>query len=776
MPNRLARESSPYLRQHANNPVDWYPWGDEAFEKARREDRPVFLSIGYSSCHWCHVMERESFENEEIARFLNAHWVAVKVDREERPDVDDVYMTAVQLTSGHGGWPLSAFLLPDKKPFFAGTYFPPDDRHGRPGFLTVLRRLEAAWRERREDLENGAAEIAGEVAAASDIAGRSAPERLSRESLGLPGAALSRLFDPAHGGFGGAPKFPPHLSLAWLLRRAAGGDAGALPMAEATLEAMALGGIRDHLGGGFHRYSTDAEWLVPHFEKMLTDNAQLLGVYARAYALTGRDLYRRVAKETGEYLLREMTGPEGGFFAATDADSEGEEGKYFVWDPSEIRQVLGEDDGKYFCEWYGLRPEGNFRDEATGRFTGRSILFLSKQIPSGAEERLRPLRAALFAARSRRVPPALDDKRVAGWNALAVSGLAIAGRILNEVRFLDAARAGARFLLEECRDSTGRLQRTWKDGAAKIPAFLEDEAFFAHALLDLAEADDEGGPGVWRNEAVAAAASMRARFGRKVGPGFTFSGDGNETLLVNGRDLFDKATPSASGAAAWALARLALETGDRDLAREARAAAEEVSWLMARSPHGTESWFFALAALLEFDDRFGLLPLADIGGVQRPPVGPGDSGFSLKVNRAEAKAAPERVEMSSPAGELSVSFPSKHRAQRGSTSRIALRLKIKDGWHLQGPDGLSIEVSGGSPPEFTFEEISLPAPSRIEDTSGEALSGWHGTFEANLSFFLSPSATRGTRDVNVKVRYRACGEGACRPEAALSLSVPVEIV
>ena len=380
MPNRLALESSPYLRQHAHNPVDWYPWGDEAFETARRENRPVFLSIGYSSCHWCHVMEKESFESEEIARFLNAHFVSIKVDREERPDVDDVYMTAVQLTSGRGGWPLSAFLLPDRKPFFAGTYFPPDDRHGRPGFLTLLKRLEAAWREKRADIESGAARIAAEVAAASGLTARDASEPLTPASLGLLGGALSRLFDPDNGGFGDAPKFPPHLALAWLLRRGAAGDGAALTMAEATLEAMALGGIRDHLGGGFHRYSTDANWLLPHFEKMLTDNAQLLGVYARAYALTGNDLFARVARETGEYLLREMTGPEGGFYASTDADSEGEEGKYFAWDPSEIRDVLGEDEGEYFCEWYGVRPEGNFRDEATGRFTGRSILFLSKKI------------------------------------------------------------------------------------------------------------------------------------------------------------------------------------------------------------------------------------------------------------------------------------------------------------------------------------------------------------------------------------------------------------
>ncbi|MGZ5428164.1 MAG: thioredoxin domain-containing protein, partial [Thermoanaerobaculia bacterium] len=711
---------------------------------------------------WCHVMEHESFESEEIARFLNERWVSIKVDREERPDVDDVYMTAVQLTSGRGGWPLSAFLLPDKRPFFAGTYFPPDDRHGRSGFLTVLKRLEAAWRERRADLESGAAELAEEVAAASGLAARGAPEPLSPSRLGLLGAALTRLFDTAHGGFGDAPKFPPHLALAWLLRRGAGGDAAALGMAQATLDAMAFGGIHDHLGGGFHRYSTDAEWLLPHFEKMLTDNAQLLGLYARAYAFRGDETYARVARSTGEYLLREMRGDEGGFYAGTDADSEGEEGKFFVWDPGEIREVLGESEGSFFCEWYGVREGGNFSEEASGRRTGASILHLSKKISSDAESRLSPLRKKLLAARSRRVPPSLDDKRVAGWNALAVSGFAVAASALSEPRYLEAARAGARFLLEKCRDAEGRLQRTWKDGVAKIPSFLEDEAFLAHALLDLEEEDGEGGADVWRGEAASAIASMRARFGRKDGPGFTFSGDGNEKLLVNGRDLFDKATPSASGAAAWALARLALKTGDRALAREAREAVEEVWWLMTRSPHGTESWFFALETLFQFEDRYGSYPSAHAAEVQRPNVGQGTGDFSSKVSGAGAWEAPVRVER----------MAVETRVPRGEKGVIRLRISVAPGWHLQGPDGLRVDAWAGS--DFDFEEVPLPPPARLPESTREA--GWFGTLEASLSFSVSRKASKGMKEVNVRVIYRPCGEGACRPEEVLSLTVPVEVV
>ncbi|MBK9064380.1 MAG: DUF255 domain-containing protein [Acidobacteria bacterium] len=750
MPNRLAGESSPYLLQHAHNPVDWYPWGEDAFAKARAERKPVFLSIGYSSCHWCHVMERESFENAAVADLLNEHFVSIKVDREERPDVDDVYMTAVQLTTGRGGWPLSAFLLPDGKPFFAGTYFPPEDRHGRAGFKTLLLRVAQAWGNDRAALEDSARQISEEVARAADPAGRVGTAALSRDALLLPGAALARAFDPRHGGFGGAPKFPPHLALEWLLARGAGGDAAALAHAIGTLDGMALGGIRDHLGGGFHRYSTDAEWLLPHFEKMLTDNAQLLGVYAVAYSATDDPLYAEVARETGDYLLREMRGTEGGFYAATDADSEGEEGRFFCWDPREIREILGKERGEDFCEWYGVREGGNFAEEATGHRTGANVLHLSKKIPSSSESRLAASRAALLAARAKRTPPSLDDKRVAGWNALAVSGFAVAARALAEPRYLEAARVGARFLLNVSRLPDGVLARTWKAGEAKIPAFLEDEAFLALALLDLADAEGPGAAGIWHEEAKAAVASLRARFRRRDGPGFTFSGTGNETLLSNGRDLFDKAVPSASGAAARALARLALVTGDRALAREARDAVDEVGGLMARSPHGMESWFFALELLFEFEDRFG----------------EGKREISSSVKRGGDEAADSAVRVEAVAVEP--------RVPRGEKGALRLRIAIAPGWHLQGPDGLRVEAWGGS--EFTFEEVPLPAPLTLTSSARDDETGWYGTFEANLSFSVSRNAAKGKRDVSVRVTTRACGEGACRPDEVLSLSVPVEIV
>ncbi len=781
-PNRLAKESSPYLRQHALNPVDWYPWGEEAFAKAKREDKPIFLSIGYSSCHWCHVMERESFENEEIASVLNERFVAIKVDREERPDVDDVYMTSVQLTTGRGGWPLSAFLLPDGRPFFGGTYFAPDDRHGRPGFRTLLTRLSETFHERRADVEELAGRLTADIDASQRLTSGRGKAPLGPETADALSDALASSFDETHGGFGGAPKFPPHLAIAWWLGRGAASDAAALGRASKTLEAMALGGIHDHLGGGFHRYSTDERWLLPHFEKMLTDNAQLLGLYAEAWAATGGDLFQRTARDIGDYLLREMRGPEGGFFAATDADSEGEEGKYFVWDPVQIRECLGESDGSFFCEWYSVRPEGNYLDEATGRSTGLSVLHLSRKISSspGAEERLAPLRHRLLDARAKRIPPSLDDKRVAGWVALAVSGFARAGRLLGEPRYLEAARSAARFLQAEMRDGTGRLQRTWKDGEAKIPAFLEDEALLAHALLDLAEAEDGSRADGFLADAKACVGAF-ARFRREDGPGLAFTGEGHETLLTRGRDLFDKAIPSASGSAAFAQARLARKTGDAALAREAAEAVSDVSWLLARSPHGTESWHLALVELLEFDSENpeagvgALLSLrgeGSAGGVIRRTAKQDAGHFSSKVKRAELGRGGLRSGFGE--GVLSCLGPSKHRAKRGAASADPADVPgVAHGWHLQGADGIRIEAWGGS--DFTFEE-TRPRPNSTVTGEEPAFPAFSGYFRSRSLLFRLPAAASGQRTISVVVTYRACGEGACRPEAALTLSIPVEVV
>jgi hypothetical protein len=755
--NRLEKETSPYLRQHAHNPVDWYPWGPEAFEKARREDRPLFLSIGYSACHWCHVMERESFENEEIAALLNAEWVAVKVDREERPDVDDVYMSAVQTMVGRGGWPLSAFLFPDGRPFFGGTYFPPDDRRGRAGFRTILEKLGEAWRERREELSKGADEIVAAVEHANRIAERAGREPLGPATGDVLTATLKRTFDARHGGFGGAPKFPPHLALEWLLLKGAEGDSVARSIALKTLDAMALGGIHDHLAGGFHRYSTDERWLLPHFEKMLTDNAQLLALYARAFVLTGRDLYWRTARGIGDWLLAEMRGEEGGFYAATDADSEGEEGKYFVWSEDEVRETAG-DDAALFASAYQVRPGGNFHDESTGRAKGLNVLHLDAEPASEEERRLAPVRARLLERRRLRVPPGTDDKRVAGWNALAVSGLAVASSILGEPRYLEAARACTGFLLAWMRDAEGRLLRTWKDGDAKVLAFLEDEAYFALALLDLAEAEpEEAEARRWAAEARRVVQGLRRRFARPGVPGFAFTGEGHERLVARTRDLFDKAIPSAPGAAARALARLARREKDPGLAAEALAAIEEVSGLMARTPHGTESWHLAWEEL-----RGGGLVAGE----------PGDRA-AAKIH--EDRGEPPSGDGATDSGPVRVSAAlSTDRVSPGELLELRIAVELAEGWSLTGERALGVEAWGG--PDLRCTAIELPPKGTVRHEDGSTEPGYEGRVDVTLVFDVRPGAAEGEHPVAVSLRYRACGDGTCLPERALALTVPVLVL
>ena len=759
-PNRLAKESSPYLRQHAHNPVDWYPWGAEAFERARREDKPLFLSIGYSACHWCHVMERESFENDAVAAVLNAHYVSVKVDREERPDVDDVYMSAVQTMVGRGGWPLSAFLFPDGRPFFGGTYFPPDDRQGRAGFRTILEKLAEAWRERRDELAKGADEIVAEVENANRITERTGREALSAATGNVLTATLKRTFDARHGGFGGAPKFPPHLALEWLLLKGAEGDSIARSMALKTLDAMALGGIHDHLAGGFHRYSTDERWLLPHFEKMLTDNAQLLSLYARAFVLTGRDLYWRTARGIGDWLLSQMRGEEGGFFAATDADSEGEEGKYFVWPEAEVREVAGSE-AALFASAYRVRAEGNFHDESTRQATGLNVLHLGDEPSAEEEARLAPVRARLLERRRRRVPPATDDKRIAGWNALTISGLAVASSILCEPRYLEAARECARFLLTRMRDGEGRLLRTWAGGEAKILAFLEDEAYLALALLDLADAEPDALEAKrWATEARRVVTGLRRRFTRPGVPGFTFTGEGNEPLLVRTRDLFDKAIPSGPGAAARALARLARREGDGVLAAEALAAVEEVSGLMERAPHGTESWHLAWEELR----TGGLLreaPAAEDGAER--VVGEDDEE-EAKGTGPEPAGGPVRVSASISAD----------RVAPGEMLEVRIAVELSAGWSLTGEKPLAVDAWGG--PDLRCSAVELPPRRTVRHEDGTTELGYEGHVDVTLVFDVRPGATEGEHPIAISLRYRACGEGTCLPERALALTVPVLVL
>jgi uncharacterized protein len=540
MANHLADETSPYLLQHKDNPVDWYPWGEEALDRARSEDRPILLSIGYSACHWCHVMERESFEDPETARLMNELFVCVKLDREERPDLDSIYMEACQAMTGSGGWPLNVFLTPEHVPFYAGTYFPPQPRMGMPSWRQVIEAVAHAWQEKKDDIREGGARIAERLRGGALLAPSDEP--MNAEELDAAVEALAGQFDAAHGGFGGAPKFPPASALEFLLRR------GERDMTAQTLRAMASGGMYDQIGGGFARYSVDALWLVPHFEKMLYDNALLARVYLHGWQAIGDDLFREVVEETLDWALREMRAPEGGFYSALDADSEGVEGKFYVWSVEEMRAALeGEPDADEAVAWFGATDRGNFE--------GRNIPVRGP----GTPERLGDWRRRLYEARAQRVWPGLDDKRLTAWNALMISALAEAGAVLERPDYVEAAVGCAEFLLGSVRDGEGRLLRTWKDGQAKLNAYLEDHAYLVEALITLYESTFDPR---WFAEARALADTTIERFADEENGGFFETSSDHEQLLSRRKDLEDHPIPSGNSSAAYGLLRLAALTGE----------------------------------------------------------------------------------------------------------------------------------------------------------------------------------------------------------------------
>jgi hypothetical protein len=591
VPNRLANETSPYLLQHKDNPVDWYPWADEAFAKARAEDKAIFLSIGYSSCHWCHVMERESFENPQIAAIMNQHFVNIKVDREERPDVDSIYMNAVQAMTGHGGWPMSVFITPDGKPFYAGTYFPPTDRGGMPAFPNVLQGIAEAYRDRREEMLASTDRIVEHLGHPAGAQTSSDP--LTRDILSDAYRTLAPSFDEQEGGFGRAPKFPQPMTYEFLLRSwHATRDPEPLRMAERTLQKMAHGGMYDQLGGGFHRYSTDAAWLVPHFEKMLYDNAQLASLYLHAYQATGNAFYRRVVEETLAYVEREMLDPAGGFYSSQDADSEGEEGKFFVWSKLEVDLALGQERSRIVRAYYGVSEVGNFE--------GRNILWRPRPDEEAAAELsisvdelqaiVADARTKLFAMRSQRIAPARDDKVLTSWNALMLKAFAEAGATLENENYIDIARRNARFVCEQLRRD-GRLLRSWKDGQAKLNGYLEDYAYLIEALLVLHESTFEQR---WLDEATRLADSMIDLFWDEPSAVFFDTGRDHEQLVVRPRDMFDNATPSGGSSAAFALLRLGAFTGNTDYERYAVSSIRSVREYLDRVPTGFANWLAAL--------------------------------------------------------------------------------------------------------------------------------------------------------------------------------------
>lgn len=630
MPNRLADETSPYLLQHANNPVDWFPWGEEAFAKARSEDRPVFLSIGYSACHWCHVMERESFEDQSIAALLNEHFVSIKVDREERPDVDSIYMKAVQMISGQGGWPMSMFLTPEGVPFWGGTYFPPADRYGRPGFPRVLRALSEAWKNDRQRLMESSEQLLGALQARMDVPGKA---QLTPSSLEAAARSTAADFDPVHGGFGGAPKFPPSMSLDFLLQIATSrGDSALLHVVSHTLERMGRGGLFDQIGGGFHRYSVDERWLVPHFEKMLYDNALLARTYVRAWQATKNDELARIARETLDFVLRELTSPEGGFYSTLDADSEGEEGKFYVWSLQEVMKILGEREGRIFASMYDITETGNFEGHNIPNLVMTPTAAAAKFDIPGEEivEIVARARCKLFGEREKRVRPARDEKILAGWNGWMLGAFAEAAIAFQHPRYLEAVRRNAAFLLEHLVDGP-RVTRTWKEGRARIAGVLEDYSGVAWGLLLAFEA---AGERRYLDAARRIADAILDRFPDPDGGYFDTPSDG-EQLITRPKDVFDNATPSGNSVAADVFARLAIWLDDDRY----RTAAE--STITSLLPLG-----------MRYPSGFGFLLSSAgwIAGAPREIVITGDSGDPKRQELLEAVArtwVPHRVLLSS---------------------------------------------------------------------------------------------------------------------------------
>jgi hypothetical protein len=760
--NRLVNETSPYLLQHAHNPVDWYPWGEEAFAAAGEQGKPVFLSVGYSTCHWCHVMERESFENEDIAAILNEHFIAIKVDREQRPDIDQIYMNATQLLTGQGGWPNSVWLTPEGKPWFAGTYFPAESRPGMPGFGEVLTRLAEVWREQPEQVREQADRLSEALARMARGEGLDlGTARLSPALVegGLTG--LGRDFDPRHGGFGGAPKFPPHGPLRLILQVAGRDDRpDELAMATRTLAAIARGGIRDHVGGGFHRYSTDERWFLPHFEKMLYDNAQLARVYVDAWRQTGREDFRRAAEGIFAWVAREMTDPAGGFYSAIDADSEGVEGKFYLWTRREVLDVLGPEDGELIAGVYGLTDEGNYREEATGRPTGTNILHLERPLSEVAEaedaepgefrERIDAALARLCEARDRRIPPHKDDKVLAGWNGLMIGALAHAGRHLDRPAYVRRAEKAAGFVLDAMR-ADGRLKRSWRAGQGSGEAFLDDYAFLADGLLDLHAATGEAR---WLDEAGALMAVLDEHYRDDSAGGYFFTSADGQKLLARTKDPFDSAVPAGNAVAARVWVRLADASGGQAGLERAWEMLKAFAPFMARAPQASATMLAAADACLARTAEAG-------GGAEKARVGEAEP-------LARSAIEPVTVE----------AFGDRAAVTPGAVATIHLRLRLEAGWHVAAArpgvehvEPLAVTVEGEAVREV---QVEYPGGQRVRlgpDTV--AIYGNEAAIPVRVTG--ADDATPGEHTVRVKLICQPCDDRRCLAAQTHALDIPLKV-
>ena len=752
--NRLAKETSPYLLLHKRNPVDWYPWCKEAFRRAKAEDKPIFLSIGYSSCYWCHVMERESFSNPRIAAFLNKHFVCIKVDREELPDVDALYMTAVHLMGLRGGWPLSVFLTPEGKPFFGGTYWPPEDRGGAVGFRRVLEQVVSAWHQRRDDLEQFASRVADGLRQAVAPSEPEDDSPLDQRILARAVDQLRRQFDPEYGGFGyhpsqpALPKFPQPPKLALLLYHAQqADDPASLETVTKTLDHMARGGIWDHLGGGFHRYSTDRFWRVPHFEKMLYDNALLARVYLKAFEVTGRARYRQVVEGICGFVAREMTSPDGAFYSALDAESEHEEGRYYVWTRREVQAILGEDDYRVFASLYGLDKAPNFEG-------GRYVLCQSEPIEQSATagamspedllDRVRPMRDALLQARYQRPRPLRDTKILADWNGLMIAALADAYRVLGDDAYRRAAEGAARFILDRMRDGTGRLQHSYSGGQARIPGYLSDYACFADALLALHEATGEDR---WLREAQTLADQMVRLFWDPVAGGFFTTSPEHDALLARIKAAEDSVMPSGNSVAVEVLVSLAERTGDVRYARLASRTLATFRGPIAANPAEYAAMITGLGRFL-------------------------DVGFSVEAspaNRMGPDIVTARMKLSA------------QQLRPGERFQVVVELEIADGWHVNAHPAsderlMPVTVALDSPGGLEDVRIEYPQgdPFTVEGMA-EPIAVYTGRIAIVVKAALADGVPSGDSTINAVIRYQACDATRCLEPQTIELALPVQV-
>ena len=768
--NRLAKETSPYLLLHAHNPVDWYPWGPEAFARAKSENKPVFLSVGYSSCYWCHVMERESFVDTEIARALNAGFVCIKVDREERPDVDQVYMAALQVF-GPGGWPMSLFLTPDGRPFFGGSYFPPRDRQGSSGFLTLISEVAKAWSKQQTEIDKTANEVTALVRKRLKVASNERKLPLAGTAAAEGLKQLAEQFDSEHGGFGfnpnnpRRPKFPQPVDLQFLLERHRAGlktneSTDPLKMVLFTLDRMARGGIRDQLGGGYHRYSTDRYWLVPHFEKMLYDNAQLASVHLMAFELTHDPRWRDEAEATFAFIERRMTAPAGGFYSALDAETKGEEGAYYVWTRDQAKADLASvPHAELLAQVYGLGGEPNFEGgryvlhEARTRGEQASAL---KITPEELETRLRPLRSRLLAARDKRPAPLCDDKILTGWNGLMIAAYADGYRVLKVAKYRQAAEKAATFLLEKLRLPDGRLLRTFRVDKAKLPAYLEDYAFLTYGLLKLHAAT---GDARWLTEARSLADRMIADFEDREEGGFFFTADGHESLLARAKDPFDNSLPGGNSIAILDLMELYRVTGDLSYRDHAGKALEALSSVISRAPAAVPLVLVGLEQYLR------------VGAVLNAKQAPGPDqldDLSEQIVSASARVAQGNPATFAPGREFDA----------------IVTVKIQDGWHIYAnPAGLAemkpttLGLDSQTQRAISLVKVSYPAGDDkvLSSVGTEKVALYERKVEFTARLKISDQAKPGAVAVPLKLSYQACNDRVCQAPANLEILLTVTV-